>query len=50
MEGPMTPEAKFSWLMAAVAVALFALMVLSLDRMVPGDESGAFLAKHRRSK
>jgi hypothetical protein len=46
----MTPEAKFSWLMAAVAVALFALIVLSLDRMAPGDGPGAFLAKHQRWK
>jgi hypothetical protein len=46
----MTPEAKFSWLMAAVAVALFALMVLSLDRMVPGDEPGGFPAKHQRGR
>jgi hypothetical protein len=46
----MIPEAKFSWLMAAVAVALFGLILLSLDRMAPSDEPGAFLAKHQRSK
>jgi hypothetical protein len=45
----MIPEAKFSWLMAAVAVALFGLIVLSLDRLA-SDEPGAILAKHQRSK
>jgi hypothetical protein len=44
----MTPEAKFSWLVAGVAVLLFGLMVLSLERMAPND-GGAFLAKHQRS-
>ncbi len=45
----MSPEAKFSWLMAAVAVALFDLIVFSLDRIVPRDENGAILAIHQRS-
>jgi hypothetical protein len=40
----MSPEAKFSWLTAAVAVALFGLIVLSLDRITPRDENGAMLA------
>jgi hypothetical protein len=33
MEGPMTPGVKFSWMMAAVAVILFALTVLWLHRL-----------------
>jgi hypothetical protein len=41
----MTPEAKFSWLMAAVALVLFTLIVLWLTRL----ESGAFLVTHLRS-
>jgi hypothetical protein len=41
----MTPETKFSWLMAAVAVILFTLIVLWLTHL----ESGAFLAMHFRS-
>jgi hypothetical protein len=46
----MSPEAKFSWLTAAVAVALFGLTVLSLDRITPRDENGAMLAIHQRSR
>jgi hypothetical protein len=46
----MTSEAKFSWLMAAVAVVLFGLIVLSLDRIVPSDGSGAILATHQRPR
>jgi hypothetical protein len=46
----MSPEAKFSWLTAAVAVALFGLIVLSLDRITPRDENGAMLAIHQRSR
>jgi hypothetical protein len=46
----MSPEAKFSWLTAAVAVALFGLIVLSLDRITPRDENGAILAIHQRSR
>jgi hypothetical protein len=45
----MTPEAKFSWLMAAMAVVLFGLFVLLLDRIVP-SESSAILATHHRSR
>ena len=45
----MTPEAKFSWMMAAVAVVLFGLIVLSLGRIMPRGESGAILATHQRS-
>jgi hypothetical protein len=45
----MSPEAKFSWLTAAVAVALFGLIVLSLDRITPRDENGAMLAIPQRS-
>jgi hypothetical protein len=46
----MSPEAKFSWLTAAVAVALFGLIVLSLDRITPRDENGAILGVHQRSR
>jgi hypothetical protein len=45
----MSPAAKFSWLTAAMAVALFGLIVLSLDRITPRDENGAMLAIPQRS-
>jgi hypothetical protein len=46
----MSPEAKFSWLTATVAVALFGLIVFSLDRIAPRDENGVILAIHQRSR
>jgi hypothetical protein len=46
----MSPEAKLSWFTATVAVALFGLIVLSLDRITPRDENGAILAIHQRSR
>jgi hypothetical protein len=45
----MTPEAKFSWLMAAVAVVLFGLILLSLGRIVPRGQTGAIVATHKGS-
>jgi hypothetical protein len=46
----MSPVAKLSWLTATVAVTLFGLIVLSLDRITPRDENGAILAIHQRSR
>jgi hypothetical protein len=44
----MSPEARFSWLTAAVGVVLFGLIVFSLERIVPRDQNGAILAVHQR--
>jgi hypothetical protein len=46
----MSPAAKLSWPTAIVAVALFGLIVLSLDLITPRDENGAILAIHQRSR